>query len=137
MNGAINTISRSTYESGIIGQVPILDKFTRSNPLRKYIPFWPENNAAIFFHTANSAMRSFEDPESGKTESKSLLKSLLKAHRQYSDRFTLQDVLAISMGAVCVLHLRQLIQILICLLQSCWVRLNCIYNAKLYMARSV
>lgn len=100
MNGAITVISKSTYESGIIGQIPASDRLTRRNPLWKYVPFLPENKAGIFFDTANSMLSEYQKPDSKKKDSKSLLKSLLESHQLNPDKFSMDDVLAISMGAV-------------------------------------
>lgn len=100
MNGAITSISASTYESGIIGQIPFLEQLTRSNPLKNLIPFLPQNNSAVFFHTATNAMKQYNSPEGIEKGPKSLLRSLLEAHRRNSDKFTMDDVLAIAMGAV-------------------------------------
>lgn len=100
MGGAITAISRSTYESGVIGQLPFVEQLTRSNPLKKFIPFVPKNNSAVFFHIVANAMKQYEDPESIAKGPNSLLRSLLESHHRNSERFTMDDVLSITMGAV-------------------------------------
>lgn len=65
------------------------------------MPFLPENKAAVFFHTAMAAMKEYEENKFDNKESKKhLLSSLMDAHYQNSDKFSMEDVLAISMGAV-------------------------------------
>jgi hypothetical protein len=100
MDGSIYAISKSTYESGIIGQIPFVDKLTRSNPLWKYVPFLPENKAAVFLRTATNMLSRYNDPNIDEKNTKSLLKSLLDARNNNRQKFSMDDVLAISMGAV-------------------------------------
>ena len=95
-------ISRSTYESGIIGHVPFVEKLTRSNPLWSYIPFLPANKASLLQTTALAVLSKHLDPENQEEKQTNLLSSLLETHRKNPDEFTIDDVLAISMGAMYV-----------------------------------
>jgi hypothetical protein len=102
VDNLIALISRSTYETGIIGHVPFVERLTRSNPLWRYIPFLPANKASLLRTTALEVLNKNLDPESKEKKQTNLLTSLLEAHKQNPDKFSIEDVLAISMGAMYV-----------------------------------
>jgi len=98
MNNTIATISDSTYESGIIAQMPFLERWTRSNPIWNYLPSG-KGKLFLLVNTATEVLQRFQGKETGERE-KCLLGSLLEAHQANPDKFNLHDVLAISMGAM-------------------------------------
>ncbi|KAJ5622904.1 hypothetical protein N7490_011509 [Penicillium lividum] len=97
----ISSISQSTYESSYLAQVPTLERLTRSNPIWKYVPFLPENKLKMMPETAEIVLKEFLDPENEKSKTAvCLLKSLLDAHFNNPETFGMEDVMAISMGAI-------------------------------------
>jgi hypothetical protein len=97
----ISSVSQAQYESSFLGQIPKLERLTRSNPIWGFIPFLPKNKLRLMPETAESALREFQTADSGKSEtSVCLLKSLLDTHYKNPEEFGMQDVMAISMGAM-------------------------------------
>ncbi|KAJ6017752.1 hypothetical protein N7451_001131 [Penicillium sp. IBT 35674x] len=97
----IASISQSTYESSFLAQIPILERLTRSNPIWKYIPFLPKNKLRMMPETAESVLKEFQKTDSEKSKTAvCLLKSLLDAHVNNPEHFGMEDVMAISMGAI-------------------------------------
>ncbi|KIW95782.1 uncharacterized protein Z519_02846 [Cladophialophora bantiana CBS 173.52] len=102
MDGFCKTIRRSGWESGIVGQVPFVEKLTRSNPIWKYVPFLPENAVSLLPRTAELMLKRHleEDDDAAGTGPKCLLKAHLESHNEYPDKFSIQDVISLSTGAV-------------------------------------
>ncbi|KAI1614306.1 cytochrome P450 oxidoreductase [Exophiala viscosa] len=98
MNNTIATISDSTYESGIIAQMPFVERWTRSIPIWNYLPSG-KNKLFLLFNKSTEVLQRFQGKETGERE-KCLLRSLLEAHQANPDKFNLNDVLAVSMGAI-------------------------------------
>ncbi|KAJ5660932.1 uncharacterized protein N7484_000304 [Penicillium longicatenatum] len=97
----ISSISQSTYESSFLGQIPKLERLTRSNPLWKYVPFLLKNKLRLMLETAESVLNEFQQTDSEKSRTAAcLLKSLLDAHVNNPEHFGIDDVMAISMGAI-------------------------------------
>lgn len=79
--------------------MPWLDFLTRRNPIWKILPKY-KNKASMFLDAAAESLQQYQDPADPRKDVPCLLKSLLDAHRQNADKFTKDDVVAISMGAV-------------------------------------
>jgi hypothetical protein len=81
--------------------MPFIKKLTRSNPLRKYIPFLPADKVKVMPDTATAVVHKYQDlGKKGEESPSCLLKSLLQVHEKNPDAFEMKDVLAVSMGAM-------------------------------------
>ncbi|KAJ5761286.1 hypothetical protein N7520_008442 [Penicillium odoratum] len=94
-------VSQAQYESSILGQIPKIERLTRSNPIWNHIPFLPKSKLSLAPETAKSVLKEFQEGDSEKSKtSVCLLKSLLDALSRNPEDFGMQDVMAISMGAI-------------------------------------
>lgn len=103
VGGLMSGISQAQYESALLGQIPKLERLTRSNPILNYIPFLPKNKVSLMSEAAGRVLKEFQN---GRDEmsapSVCLLRSLLDAHYKNPEEFQMNDILAISMGAMYV-----------------------------------
>lgn len=99
INNTISNLAQTLYESGMMGQVPFLEKYTRSNPIGRYLPAG-ENKFYLVFNMASNVLRKFQEDKKPLAEAKCLVESLLESTQKAPDNFDLTDVLTISMGAM-------------------------------------
>lgn len=99
INNTIANLADTLYESGMMGQVPFLENYTRSNPLWNYLPAG-KNKIFLVFNMATTVLRKFQGAEKPLTETKCLVESLLESTQKAPDKFNVTDVLTISMGAM-------------------------------------
>lgn len=101
-DGFLFGVSYAQYESSYLGQIPILDRLTRSNPIRKLLPFLPKDKLRLMPETAEMVLKEFlQQGDSKSSESvECLMKSLLDTHQKNPEEFEMKDVMAISMGAI-------------------------------------
>lgn len=106
VEGAIRTIDNSQQYNGIVGQMPILDKLLRRNPLWKYIPALSTGNALITRMALEEMNRRkpFDKESEGKWRGgdgrQDLLASLIKGHLKDPQRFAEGDIFAVAHGAI-------------------------------------
>jgi hypothetical protein len=99
INDTIANLCQTLYESGMMGQVPFMEKWTRSNPIWKYLPS-KGGKFYLLFNMATEVLTKFQNDAESDDHTKCLLQSLLDSVSIHSDKFTIHDVLAISMGAM-------------------------------------
>lgn len=103
IGGLMSGISQAQYESALLGQIPRIERLTRSNPILNYIPFLPKSKLSLMSEAAGKVLREFQNGrDEMSTSSACLLKSLLDAHYKNPEEFQMNDILAISMGAMYV-----------------------------------
>ncbi|KAI0471489.1 cytochrome P450 [Xylariaceae sp. FL0804] len=104
--GAIATIDRSQKYNGVVGQVPLLDRLLRRNPLCRLVPALnPGNNLITRIAREEMARRRpFAAEREGKGAAgdgrEDLLASLIKGHLKDPQKFHEGDIFAVAHGAI-------------------------------------
>lgn len=83
-----------------MGQIPFVDKFLRRNPLLKWLP-WTEAQDSLITRMARKELKQRKQLGHEQIdERKDLLSQLISAHKSQPERFTENDVFAVSHGAM-------------------------------------